>query len=118
MMERFFWAILAMVHIAPAAALVRPGLITRLYGVAQDAPTFLLLQHRAALFACVFLVCGWAIFDPGVRRLAVVVAAVSMIAFLVLYRLGGSPATLQVIALTDFAALPVLAASAYLAWKS
>ena len=117
MIERLLWFLLAMVHVAPAAALVQPTLISRLYGVGPDDAAFLLLQHRAALFLCICTMCLWALFDPGVRKLATVVAAVSMLSFLALYRLVGSPASLHVIALTDFVALPVLVASAYLAWK-
>ena len=117
MIERLLWFALAMAHVAPAAALVRPALILRLYGIGPDDPGFLLLQHRAALFLCICVLCLWAMVDPGVRRAAVVVAAISMLSFLALYRLADSPAQLQVIALVDFVALPALAASAYLAWK-
>lgn len=117
MFERLLWILLALVHTGPALALVRPSLLSRLYGISPGDPAFLLVQHRAALFLCICVVCLWAAFDPGVRRLAVLTTGVSMLSFLVLYRLAGGPPHLQAIAITDFVALPVLAASAYLAWR-
>lgn len=118
MIDRLLWLVLAMVHGVPALALVQSALLTRLYGIAPKDPAFVLVQHRAGLFVCVVVTCIWAMFDPGVRRLAAVVAGISMLSFLVLYRLAGNPPSLQTIALIDLAALPVLAASAYLAWQS
>ncbi len=118
MIERILWLVLAAVHALPAAALFLPGLVTRLYGLSSAEPMFLLVQHRAGLFLCIVIACIWAMFDPAVRRLAVVITALSMMSFLVLYLFARSPSWLQTIALIDLAALPVLAASAYLAWKS
>lgn len=117
MYERLLWLLLALVHTGPALALVRPSLLSLLHGIGPGDPAFLLVQHRAALFLCICVMCLWAAFDPGVRRLAVVATAVSMLSFLVLYRLAGDPPHLHAIAITDFVALPVLAASAYLAWR-
>ncbi len=85
-----------------------PSLITRLYGAAPDSATFLLLHHRAALFLAIFVVCVWAMFDPGTRRLASVVVAISMMSFLVLYWFAGSPKPLRNIAVADMIGLPVL----------
>lgn len=67
------------IHTLPALALVRPALITRLYGVANGEAAFVLLQHRAALFAVVVVLCLWAARDPAVRRPAAVATAISMI---------------------------------------
>jgi hypothetical protein len=118
MVQPLLWFVLGAVHFLPALALVRPDLISRLYGIAPADPAFLLVQHRAGLFACVVAVCIWAMFDPAVRRLGVGVVGISMVSFLALYSLHQSPASLKSIALIDLGALPVLVASAYLAWKS
>lgn len=115
MLERICWGVLALIHALPTIALVRPALITRLYGVAPEGDVFVLLHHRAALFAVVFLICGWAVADSDVRRLATLAAAVSMIGFLAIYAAAGAPATLRQIAVADLIGLPALA---YAGWKA
>jgi hypothetical protein len=115
MLERICWAVLALVHLTPAFALVRPALITRLYGVGRGSALFLLMQHRAALFGVVLIACIWATLDPSVRRPAAVATALSMLSFLALWSLAGAPATLRSIALADAVALPALA---YVAWRA
>ncbi|WP_373488827.1 hypothetical protein [Blastomonas sp.] len=117
MIQPILWLLLAAVHALPAIALFMPGLLTRLYGIPAADPALLLVQHRAALFLCVVIVCLWAMIDPGVRRLAVVVAAVSMVSFLMLFWISDAPASLRGIAMVDLAALPLLMASGYLAYR-
>jgi len=117
MVQSILWLLLGAVHIVPAAALIQPGLLTRLYGLVPADPAFVLVQHRAALFLGVFVVCVWAMCDPAVRRLAVVVTAISMVSFLVLYWRSGAPVLLRGIAMVDLAALPLLMASGYLAFR-
>ena len=46
-MVRLAWILLALIHALPAIALVRPSLLTTLYGVEPQAPAFILLWHRA-----------------------------------------------------------------------
>jgi hypothetical protein len=114
---RAMWAIattiafllLALLHMMPALAAVRPALLTSLYGAQPGDPAFLLLHHRAALFAAVLAVCLWAAFDPGPRRAAAVVAAISMLSFLWMYYASGQPPRLRTIAVADLAGLPALA---------
>lgn len=101
----------------PAIAVFRPAMLTELYGVASQSPLFLLMQHRAALFLAVFVACVWAAFVPEGRRLAVLVVGVSMISFLILFWMSGSPAPLKRIAVVDLAGLPVLAGVAWLAFR-
>ena len=108
MAERIAWLLLGAVHLLPAVALFRPALITRLYGVDPGSPTFLLLHHRAALFAVVLLVCVWAASDATVRQLATAAVALSMVSFLLLYARAGSPRSLRSIAVADLAGLPIL----------
>ncbi len=115
MIERIAWVLLALLHVTPALALANPALITRLYGVGREDGAFLLLQHRAALFLAVVIVCLWALFDPTTRRLACAAVAISMLSFLLLYWLGGQPAALRSIAIMDLVGVPVLA---YAAWRA
>jgi hypothetical protein len=115
MLERICWGVLALVHLAPALALVWPAMLTRLYGVERGGDLFLLMQHRAALFGVVLIACIWAALDPSVRRPAVVATGLSMVSFLALWALAGQPASLRTIALADAAALPALA---YVAWRA
>lgn len=100
---------LALLHLLPAAAAVRPRLLTSLYGAEPGSTAFALLQHRAALFAAVCLVCVWAAFDPATRPAASALCATSMVTFLVIYAARGRPAALRTIALADLAGLPALA---------
>jgi hypothetical protein len=115
MIDRLAWASLALLHFPPALALFRPGMIETLYGVPRAATAFPLLQHRAGLFLAVMIVCLWAAADPGVRRLASVVTALSMLSFLALYWWTGAPAQLRAVALADLVFVPVLA---FAAWRA
>ncbi|MGH6650674.1 MAG: hypothetical protein ACREB7_06020 [Sphingopyxis sp.] len=115
MLDRIAWLILALIHLAPALAFVRPAMLTRLYAVDARSPTFLLLHHRAALFLVVLTLCVWAAFDPATGRVASVAAAISMISFLALYWRAGSPPSLRTIARADLAGLPFLA---IVAWRA
>jgi hypothetical protein len=111
------WILLALVHLTPALALFRPALLTSLYGVDATSPLFLLMQHRAALFAGIVLVALWCAVDPAPRRLGVVVVALSMVSFLILWQLAGQPAALRRIAIVDLAGLLPLALVAWAAFR-
>ncbi len=116
MAERISWLVLGvLVHLPPFIAFFRPALLTSLYGVARDDPGFTLLHHRAALFGLVVLACVWAAFDPGVRKLAFLLTALSMISFLIIFIAYGQQPSLKTIALVDAAGLPFLA---YVGWKA
>lgn len=115
MIERIAWGLLAALHLMPAVAFFHPALIARLYGVEAGGIGFALLQHRAALFGLVVVVCLAALFDPAVRRLAVVAVAISMVSFLFVYATGGQPAALRGIAIADGVGLMPLA---YVAWRA
>jgi hypothetical protein len=115
--DRLAWAALALIHALPALALFNPALISRLYGVAPGDGSFLLLHHRAALFACIVILCVWAAADPAVRKAASVVTAVSMLSFLILWQGAGRPAALKSIAVADLIGLVPLALAAWRAWR-
>ncbi|MBU6165437.1 MAG: hypothetical protein KGQ52_04825 [Alphaproteobacteria bacterium] len=118
MIERLAWAALALIHALPALALFNPALISRLYGVAPGDGAFLLLHHRAALFLCVVILCVWAAVDPGVRRAASVVVAVSMLSFLILWQGAGRPPALRSIAIADLVGLLPLALATWRSWSA
>lgn len=111
------WVLLGLVHLLPALALVRPALLTRLYGLEPDNPLFLLMQHRAALFAGVVLISIWCALDAAPRRMGSVVLALSMASFLWLWWQAGMPAGLRRIALVDAAGLVPLAVVIWAAWR-
>ncbi|HEV7233056.1 MAG TPA: hypothetical protein VGN36_02340 [Sphingorhabdus sp.] len=115
MIERIAWVVLALVHLMPSLALIAPSLLTRLYGMQASEPLYLLMHHRAALFLAVFVACIWCAIDPTPRKLGVVVVAISMLSFLVLYFANGSPPLLKQIAIADIIGLPALA---YVGWKA
>jgi amino acid permease len=115
-MQLISWLLLACIHITPALALVRPQLLTSLYRLPADSPLFLLMQHRAALFFGIVVICIWRAFDPASRRMGTVIVAISMISFLLLYWQAGSPIALKRIALVDIVGLGLLAYVACLAF--
>lgn len=115
MIEKACWLLLALIHLPPAMALLRPVSITALYGVSSSDPSFLLLHHRAALFVGVAAACIWAIFDARVAGLAAAITALSMLSFLALYFGYGQPAALKSIAIADAIGLPLLL---YVGWRA
>ena len=112
------WAILALTPLIPALALVRPSLLETLYAIDPYSPAYVLVWHRAAMFAMAVVICVWAIFRADVRPLASIAMAISMLGFLGLFVLNGSPPSLRMIALFDLAGLPVLGFVAWSAWRA
>ena len=98
-------------HLLPAAPIVAPEMLSRLYGVAPDDTALLLLmRHRAVLLAIVGLLCLWAAWAPAIRPSALAAATLSVAGFLGFYALYGSPAgALRTIAIADLLAVPPLA---------
>lgn len=115
MIERACWIGLTLLHVPPALALVRPAQLVGMYGVDPASGTFALMQHRAALFLVVAVICGWAALRPEVRVLACVTVGISMISFLTIWWAAGMPAQLKTIAVADVVGLPVLLLAAWLA---
>lgn len=115
MLQLISWLALAAIHALPALAFFRPATLTTLYRLEASNPLFLLMHHRAALFVAVFVLCVWSAFDSQPRRAAVAVTAMSMLSFLLLYCMDGSPKPLKTIAMVDLIGLPFLA---FIAWKA
>ena len=112
------WALLALVHVSPAAVLFRPSLVEQLYGVAPEGPTGLLLTHRGATFLAIVVAAIWAAFDPSVRRLCTVAVAIAVISYLILYIRAGLPeGPLRTIAAADAFALAPLLFVTWSAWR-
>ena len=111
------WALLTLLHLAPAAVAVRPSLLFTLYGVAPAGELGVMLRHRGVLFAALVVLGGLAVFDTGARRAASLAFAVSMLGFLALYVAAGAPeGALRRVAWADLAALPLLAYALVKAW--
>lgn len=113
------WILLALVHVLPAAVLVRPGLITSLYGIEVSGDLGVLLIHRGGLFLAIVLVCLYAAWEPGARRAVSLVVANSIVSFLAIYAAAGAPSgSLRLIALADLIALLPLGLVAGQAWRN
>ncbi len=113
MLQLVCWLALAAVHLTPALASVRPSLLTQLYRLQPENPLFLLMQHRAALFAAVVVACVVAAFHIPSRPLALALTGISMGSFLILWFAAGSPAPLRTIARVDLFGLVPLAIVAF-----
>jgi hypothetical protein len=94
-----------------------PTLRKGLYGVSEDASLGVILTHRGALFLAVAVACAYAAFDPEARRLATIVAAISMLGYFAVYASAGLPkGQLRTIALMDLIATPALIFVLWDAW--
>lgn len=112
------WALLALIHVMPAAVLFAPSLVERLYAVSPTGDLGVLLVHRGALFLAVVVASLFAMFDADVRRSTSVIVAISVIGFLVVYARAGFPSgALWTIALMDGVALVPLAFVSFMAWR-
>lgn len=118
MIERVCWFTLMLLHVPPALALACPAQLIAMYGVDPASGTFALMQHRAALFLVVVVICGWATLRPEVRSLASVTVGISMISFLTIWWAAGMPAQFKTIAVADLVGVPVLLLAAWLAFSA
>lgn len=114
---RIAWVLLALIHAAPASALVSSTALTRLYGVAPDGEVGVLLRHRGAMFLALVALCLGAVASPAARAVAVIAVAISVVGFLAVYlRAGRRPGALRTIARVDLAALVPLTVVLVDAW--
>lgn len=110
------WLALALIHTPPALAAFSPKLRKRMYGVEGEGALGLIIAHRGLLFLAVAAACVFAAFDAPARPLAVIVAAISVLGFLIFYVLAASPKRLRAIALVDAVGLVPLGAVIADAW--
>lgn len=109
-LERLAWLALALIHLMPAAALLTPGGLARLYGIKPGGPVLLLQEHRTLLFAGILVLCLWSVIDSQPRPAALAATAISVLGYFALYIRHGLPAgPLRTIAKVDLLALPLLA---------
>ncbi len=111
------WLALVLVHTPPALATFSPALRRRMYGVEQGGALGVILTHRGVLFLAVATICAYAAFFPDGRRAASIVAAISVVGFLLTYAGAKFPkGPLRSIALADAVALAPLTAATLDAW--
>lgn len=112
------WLALVLVHTPPALATFSPGLRRRMYGVDENPQLSAILSHRGVLFFAVATVCAYAALAPEARRAASLVAAISVIGFLLIYAAARFPkGPLRPVAAADFIALIPLIAATVDAWR-
>lgn len=117
MTTKIAWGLLALVHLAPAAAGFAPSLVERLYGVTPTGDLGVLIVHRGVLFLAIVVACLLAVFQPAARPALGLVVAISVVGFLVLYVWSCFPSgPLRRIAVVDALALLPLAFVIVAAW--
>lgn len=88
-----------------------------MYGVDENPQLSAILTHRGVLFLAIAVVCAYAAFTPEARRAASLLAAISVIGFLLIYAGARFPqGPLRPIALADALALIPLAGAVMDAW--
>lgn len=111
------WLALVLVHTPPALAAFSPSLRRRMYGVDENPQLSAILTHRGVLFLAVAVTCLYAAFEPEARRAASIVAAISVVGFLLIYVGARFPkGPLRPIAVVDLVALIPLAGATVDAW--
>lgn len=88
-----------------------------MYGVDENLQLNVILTHRGVLFLAVVVVCAYAAFAPNARQAASIVAAISVVGFLLVYASARFPkGSLRTIAVTDGVALVPLVGVTVDAW--
>lgn len=118
MMAKICWAVLGLIHAAPAFALLKPALLENMYGVAPGSDNFTLMHHRAALFLVIVVISIWAMFRPEVRQLATAAVGISMGSFILIWWLSGASPALRSIAVADMIGFPVLLFAGWQAFRT
>ncbi len=112
------WALLALIHLAPAAVFFLPHLTQKLYNIDANGDLGVLITHRGALFLAIVAACLAGTFDPEARKAVSIVVAISVISFLWLYVRAGMPTgPLKTIALVDAIGLVPLLWVLWSAWR-
>ncbi|MEM6707825.1 MAG: phosphopantetheine adenylyltransferase [Pseudomonadota bacterium] len=103
--------IVGVVHLLPGLGALGADRLEQLYGVGVSDPSLLLLlQHRAVLFAVIGSLCLTATIVVPLRLPALLMALISVLAYLLLSRsLGPVSTELARVATVDLWLLPVLA---------
>jgi len=111
------WLGVAAVNFMPSLVVFAPAMTQKLYGVDPTGDIGVLLVHRSIMFLTIVVLSIYAVFEPEARRVASIVAALSMVGFLLVYLRAGTPAgPLQSIALADLVGMVPLAVVVFFAW--
>jgi hypothetical protein len=103
----------ALLHVPPVMGVTGAAMLTRLYGIdGVSDETLILMRHRAVLFGLMALVIFAGVVDAHIRPLAVVVALVSLMSFLVLARGAQSNALRRVVTLDAIALVALVGCTA------
>jgi hypothetical protein len=109
----------AAIHLLPLVGVLGPAQLQRLYGLPVTDPTLeLLLRHRAVLFGLLGAGLAVAALKPAWHGPALIVAALSVVSFLLLaWRVPGSVnVAVATVVRVDWAALALLVVAAVLHW--
>ncbi len=118
LLTKLAWALLALIHLAPAAVVFRPSLTKKLYKIDPSGDLGVLITHRGALFLAIFAACLAGTLDPAARKALSIVVAISVVSFLWLYVRAGLPTgPLKTIALVDIIGLMPLLWVLWSAWR-
>jgi hypothetical protein len=106
--------LLAAIHILPLAGVLGADKLTSLYAIDAREPNLdILLRHRAVLFGLLAALLVCAAFKPGLHRLALIAATVSVLSFVVIAQwVGGYNAALSTVVRVDLIALGLLCVGA------
>ena len=111
--------VIGVIHLLPLAGVVGASRLSALYGIPVTEPNLeLLLRHRAVLFGVIGGLCIAAAFRPALQGVALVVAATSVVSFLLLARaVGGYNAQVGRVVTADWVALAALTIGALAYWR-
>jgi hypothetical protein len=113
--------VIAAIHLLPAIGMTGTERLTALYGVTVSDPNLaILLRHRAVMFAIFGIFFAVAAFVPSWQGLALTLAFVSVLSFILLaHAIGGYNAQLARVYLVDLVALACIAVGAgALVWST
>lgn len=109
-----------LINFLPVLGVISADRIASAYAVEVVGPDLeILLRHRALLFGVLGGFILYAAFVPTLQWPALVLAAISMIGYLVLaWSVGGYNASLQKVAVVDLVGIALWAAAVALKWVS
>ena len=105
--------LVALIHALPLLGVLGAARLSALYGIAVTEPNLeILLRHRAVLFGMLAVFLAYAAFKPEMHTLALTGGLLSVVSFMALTMMVGSPnAALQTVFKVDVAALGLLLAA-------
>jgi hypothetical protein len=105
--------LVALIHALPSLGVLGEARLSALYGIPVTEPNLeILLRHRAVLFGMFATFLAYAAFKPEMHRLALTGGLLSVVSFMALTMIVGSPnAALQTVFKVDIAALVLLLAA-------